>query len=185
MAEKQIRKKSENMSEWYTDAILRADIADYSPVRGSMVSSLTVTPSGSESKMCLTPRSRNSVSRICTFPVYSHESAGTEKACGRVSPELAIVTIGGESNLRNRQRFDLPQRPSCTKCTASGSSRTDLPLSLNQWNNVVRWENGPSFSCDRWSFCVKRRTRPTPLMRRRRKWCSTRFRRTRRWLRTS
>lgn len=145
---KQIRKKSENMSEWYTDVILKAKIADYSPVRGSMV----LRPYG----FAIWERIREELDEKLAklgcqnsyFPLFIPMSL-LEKEKSHVegfSPELAVVTHGGGQELEE----PLVVRPTSETIMYEMYSRwihsyRDLPLCLNQWNNVVRWEKRTQF----------------------------------------
>lgn len=145
---KQIRKKSDNMSEWYTDTILRADVADYSPVRGSMV----LKPYGyaiwERIKEELDAKLRQLGVQNAYFPLFIPLSL-LEKEKSHVegfSPELAIVTIGGGETLEE----PLVVRPTSETIMYEMYSKwvqsyRDLPLKLNQWNNVVRWEKRTQF----------------------------------------
>lgn len=145
---KQIRKKSDNMSEWYTDAILRADVADYSPVRGSMV----LKPYGyaiwERIKEELDAKLKKLGVQNSYFPLFIPMSL-LEREKSHVegfSPELAIVTIGGGEQLEE----PLVVRPTSETIMYEMYSKwiqsyRDLPLRLNQWNNVVRWEKRTQF----------------------------------------
>jgi prolyl-tRNA synthetase len=145
---KQIRKKSEDMSAWYTDAILRANVADYSPVRGCMV----LKPYG----YALWERIREELDakikklgvQNSYFPMFIPMSLlEREKAHVKgFAPELAVVTHGGGEKLEE----PLVVRPTSETIMYEMYSKwiqsyRDLPLRLNQWNNVVRWEKRTQF----------------------------------------
>lgn len=145
---KQIRQKSENMSEWYTDVILRANLADYSPVRGSMV----LKPYGfaiwEQIKADLDAKLKKLGVQNSYFPLFIPMSL-LEKEKSHVegfAPELAVVTIGGGETLEE----PLVVRPTSETIMYAMYSKwiqsyRDLPLKLNQWNNVVRWEKRTQF----------------------------------------
>ncbi|MGC9521053.1 MAG: proline--tRNA ligase, partial [Anaerolineae bacterium] len=135
--------QSEDFSKWYTEIVQKADLADYSPVRGCMV----IKPYG----YTVWERVRDELDRRfketghvnAYFPLFIPMSF-LEKETDHVegfSPELAVVTHGGGSELEE----PLVVRP--TSETIIGymyskwiQSYRDLPLLINQWANVVRWE---------------------------------------------
>ncbi len=135
--------RKENYSEWYNQVIQRAELADYAPVRGCMV----VRPHGwalwENIQHSLDTRFKATGHVNAAFPLLIPMSF-LEKEKEHVegfSPELAIVTIGGGEKLEE----PLVVRP--TSETIIGymyskwiKSYRDLPLLINQWGNVVRWE---------------------------------------------
>jgi len=135
--------RSENYSEWYNQLILRAELADYAPVRGCMV----VRPYGwalwENIQQALDKRFKATGHVNAAFPLFIPMSF-LEKEKEHVegfSPELAVVTIGGGEKLEE----PLVVRP--TSETIIGfmyskwiKSYRDLPVLINQWGNVVRWE---------------------------------------------
>ncbi len=143
MAEEKLPSRSENYSEWYNQLILRAELADYAPVRGCMV----VRPYGwslwENMQQALDKRFKETGHTNAAFPLFIPMSF-LEKEKEHVegfSPELAIVTIGGGETLEE----PLVVRP--TSETVIGymyskwiKSYRDLPVLINQWANVVRWE---------------------------------------------
>jgi len=143
MAEEKLVKQSEDYSKWYTQVILRSEMADYSPVRGCMV----VRPYGwslwENIREALDSRFKATGHVNAAFPLFIPMSF-MEKEKEHVegfSPELAVVTHGGGQKLEE----PLVVRP--TSETVIGymyakwiKSYRDLPLLINQWANVVRWE---------------------------------------------
>ena len=135
--------RSENFSEWYNQLILRTEMADYAPVRGCMV----VRPYGwalwENIQSALDKRFKETGHTNAAFPLFIPMSF-LEKEKEHVegfSPELAVVTIGGGEKLEE----PLVVRP--TSETIIGymyskwiKSYRDLPVLINQWGNVVRWE---------------------------------------------
>jgi len=135
--------QNEDFSKWYNEIVQKADLADYSPVRGCMV----IKPYG----YTLWERIRDELDRRfkatghvnAYFPLFIPMSF-LEKEAEHVegfSPELAVVTHGGGEELAE----PLVVRP--TSETIIGymyakwvQSYRDLPLLINQWANVVRWE---------------------------------------------
>lgn len=143
MSEEKLPKQSENFSEWYNQLIQRAELADYAPVRGCMV----VRPYGwalwENIQAALDYRFKKTGHVNAAFPMFIPMSF-LEKEKEHVegfAPELAIVTIGGGQTLEE----PLVVRP--TSETIIGymyskwiKSYRDLPILINQWANVVRWE---------------------------------------------
>jgi prolyl-tRNA synthetase len=135
--------RSENFSEWYNQLVQKAELADYAPVRGCMV----VRPYGwalwENITAALDRRFKETGHVNAAFPLFipmSFLEKEKEHVEG-VSPELAVVTIGGGEKLEE----PLIVRP--TSETIIGymyskwiKSYRDLPVLINQWGNVVRWE---------------------------------------------
>ncbi len=143
MSSEVITSRAEDYSRWYTDVVQRADLADYAPVRGCMI----IKPYGyalwENIQQALDSRFKATGHQNAYFPLFIPESfLNKEKEhVEGFSPELAVVTIGGGEELQER----LVVRP--TSETIIGYSMAkwiqsyrDLPLLLNQWANVVRWE---------------------------------------------
>ena len=143
MAEEKLVSRSEDYSKWYNQVILRSEMADYGPVRGCMV----VRPYGwamwENIREALDKRFKATGHVNAAFPLFIPMSF-MEKEKEHVegfSPELAVVTHGGGQKLEE----PLVVRP--TSETVIGymyakwiKSYRDLPLLINQWANVVRWE---------------------------------------------
>jgi len=143
MADEKLTPRNEDFSEWYNQLVLRAELADYAPVRGCMV----VRPYGwalwENIQQALDRRFKETGHVNAAFPLFIPMSF-LEKEKEHVegfSPELAVVTIGGGEKLEE----PLVVRP--TSETVIGAmyskwiqSYRDLPVLINQWGNVVRWE---------------------------------------------
>jgi len=142
MAEK-LPSRSEDFSDWYNRVILRADLADYSPVRGCQV----IKPYGyalwENIREGLDRRFKATGHVNAYFPLFIPMSFIQKEAqhIAGFAPELAVVTHGGGKRLEE----PLAVRP--TSETIIGymyarwiRSYRDLPLLINQWCNVVRWE---------------------------------------------
>jgi prolyl-tRNA synthetase len=160
--------QSEDFSRWYTDVVQKADLADYSPVRGCMI----IKPYGYELwegvKGGLDRRFKATGHQNAYFPLFIPESFLKKEAehVEGFSPELAVVTIGGGKVLEE----PLVVRP--TSETIIGwafqkwiQSHRDLPMLINQWANVVRWNCAHACSCARWNSCGRKAIPPTPPMR--------------------
>ena len=142
-------KKGEDFDEWYTQMILKSEVADYSPVSGCVV----YRPSGYaiwENIQKETDRLFKEAGIQNTyFPVFIPERLLKKEAehVEGFAPEVAWVTEAGGSKVEER----LAVRPTSESLMYEVVSRwirswRDLPLRLNQWNNVVRWETkNPAF----------------------------------------
>ena len=143
MASEKLTPKSKNFSDWYNQLVLKAELADYAPVRGCMV----VRPYGwalwENIQKGLDRRYKETGHENAAFPLLIPQSflAKEKEHVEGFSPELAVVTIGGGEKLEE----PLIVRP--TSETIIGymyskwiKSYRDLPVLINQWGNVVRWE---------------------------------------------
>ncbi|MFZ5376623.1 MAG: proline--tRNA ligase [Patescibacteria group bacterium] len=148
MAKQNLTPKSENMSEWYTQAIQQAELADYSPVKGCMV----MRPRGyaiwENIHAVFDPMLKKLGVENAYFPLFVPMSLLDREAkhVEGFAPELAVVTHGGGSELEDK----LVVRPTSETIMYEMYSKwvhshRDLPLCLNQWNNVVRWEKRTYF----------------------------------------
>ncbi|MEA3459376.1 MAG: proline--tRNA ligase, partial [Chloroflexota bacterium] len=138
-----ITPRSEDFSRWYTDIVQKAELADYAPVKGCMV----IRPYGyalwENIKEALDRRFKATGHVNAYFPLFipmSFLQKEAEHVAG-FSPELAVVTHGGGKKLEE----PLAVRP--TSETVIGHmyakwvrSYRDLPILINQWCNIVRWE---------------------------------------------
>ena len=140
---KNIKPRNEDYSEWYLNVIAAAQLADYAPVRGCMV----IRPTGYaiwESMQKELDRRFKELGHVnAYFPLFIPESFLRKEAehVEGFAPECAVVTHGGGEKLEE----PLVVRP--TSETIIGHmyadwihSWRDLPVLINQWANVVRWE---------------------------------------------
>ena len=134
---------SEDFNEWYTDIIQQAQLADYSPVKGSMV----IRPYGysiwESVQEYLDKRFKETGHQNAYFPLFIPNSFIQKEAehVEGFSPELATVTHAGGKELEE----PLVVRPTSETIINHMfskwiSSHRDLPMLINQWANVVRWE---------------------------------------------
>ncbi len=143
MSDEKLTTRAENYSEWYNQVVLRAEMADYAPVRGCMI----IRPYGwalwENIQQALDKRFKATGHVNAAFPLFIPMSFMEREAhhVAGFSPELAVVTHGGGEKLEE----PLAVRP--TSETIIGysfakwiKSYRDLPLLINQWANVVRWE---------------------------------------------
>ncbi len=146
MSDEKITPRSQDFSAWYNEVVQRAELADYAPVRGCMV----IRPFGyalwENLQRELDRRFKATGHKNAYFPLFIPLSFIQKEAehIEGFSPELAVVTHGGGEKLEE----PLVVRP--TSETVIGHmfkrwirSYRDLPLLINQWANVVRWELRP------------------------------------------
>lgn len=141
--EKGITSRSEDFSQWYNDVVMRAELADYSPVKGCMV----IRPYGyaiwENIQRQLDKRIKDSGHENAYFPLFIPESFLSKEAdhVEGFAPECAVVTHGGgkklEENLYVRPTSETIMYAMYSKWIRSWR---DLPILINQWGNVVRWE---------------------------------------------
>lgn len=138
-----IASRSDDFPQWYTDVILKTDMVDYSIVKGCMV----IKPYGYgvweliQNEMDMRFKETGHVNAY--FPLLIPESLLKKEAehVEGFAPEVAWVTHGGDEELTER----LCIRPTsetiiCSMYSKWIQSYRDLPLLINQWANVVRWE---------------------------------------------
>ena len=138
-----ITKRNDDYSRWYTDVVIQCKMADYSPVKGCMV----IRPNGyavwEKMQRQLDDMFKETGHVNAYFPLFIPESF-MEKEAEHVegfSPECAVVTHGGGQKLEE----NLYIRPTSETIIWSMykkwiMSYRDLPILINQWANVVRWE---------------------------------------------
>ena len=150
-----ITKQSENFSKWYTDVILDTDLADYGPVKGTMV----VKPYG----FALWTNIRDSLNKMIEdtghenayFPLFIPKSflekeakhvEGFAKECAVVTHSKLIAEDGSlQVDPASKLEEEIIVRPTSETIIWHMfkkwiTSYRDLPLKVNQWANVVRWE---------------------------------------------
>jgi len=135
-----------DFAQWYQDIIYAAELADHSPVRGSFV----IRPYGYAIWELMQRRIDDRIKATghhnASFPLFIPESFLTKEAehVEGFAPELAIVTHAGGKELEER----LVVRPTSETIIHYMFAKwikswRDLPLKINQWSNVVRWEMRP------------------------------------------
>ncbi len=143
MASQAVTPQSVDFSKWYNEIVYKADLADQSPVRGCII----IKPYGYELwegiKGALDFRFKETGHQNAYFPLFIPESYLKREAehVEGFSPELAVVTIAGGKVLEE----PLVVRPTSETIIGEAFSQwiesyRDLPLLINQWANVVRWE---------------------------------------------
>jgi prolyl-tRNA synthetase len=143
MAEEKLPTRAENFAEWYNQLVLKAELADYAPVRGCMV----VRPYGwalwENITAALDKRFKETGHVNAQFPTlipmsfFEKEKAHVEG----FAPELAVVTHGGGEKLEE----PLAVRPTSETIIGHMYSKwikswRDLPVLINVWGSVLRWE---------------------------------------------
>ncbi|HUO52223.1 MAG TPA: proline--tRNA ligase [Gemmatimonadaceae bacterium] len=141
--DKKLPTRAEDFSAWYNEVVLRAELADYSPVRGCMV----IRPDGygiwERIQRGLDDMFKATGHRNAYFPLLIPQSFLSKEAehVEGFAPETAVVTHGGGKALEE----PLVIRPTSETIIYAMfakwvQSYRDLPLLINQWANVVRWE---------------------------------------------
>ncbi len=141
--EKKVTPRSEDFAAWYNDICLRAELADYSPVRGCIV----FRPDGfaiwEAIRDELDKRIKKTGARNAYFPLFIPQSFLQKEAqhVEGFAPELAVVTHGGGKELEEPLIVRPTSETIINHMFAQWiRSHRDLPMMLNQWCNVVRWE---------------------------------------------
>ncbi|RYX99015.1 proline--tRNA ligase, partial [bacterium] len=138
--------QSEDYSKWYTDVVQKAELADYGPIKGTMV----MRPYGyaiwENIQKILDQKFKETGHENAYFPMFIPMSYLQKEAqhVEGFAPELAIVTHAGGKELEE----PMVVRPTSETIINSMFSKwvkshRDLPLLINQWANVVRWEMRP------------------------------------------
>jgi len=140
---KEITSKEKNFPQWYVDVVRKAELADYTTIKGCMV----IRPYGyglwENMQAGLDRRIKETGHKNAYFPLFIPESLLKKEAehVEGFAPEVAWVTHGGSQKLEER----LAVRPTseaviCSLYSKWVKSWRDLPILLNQWVNIVRWE---------------------------------------------
>jgi prolyl-tRNA synthetase len=141
--EQGITPRAQDFSAWYNDAVMRAELADYSPVRGCMV----IRPNGYAiwelMQQALDGMFKATGHRNAYFPLFIPQSFLAKEAehVEGFAPEVAVVTRAGGKELEE----PLVVRPTSETIIYDSFAKwihsyRDLPLLINQWANIVRWE---------------------------------------------
>jgi prolyl-tRNA synthetase len=136
-------KKSEDFSEWYTQVLKKAELIEYSPVSGCMVIRPYSYAIWETAQAFIDRQIKKLGVKNAYFPLFIPESLlkKEQEHVEGFTPEVAWVTHAGESELPER----LAIRPTSETIMYDSYSKwirshKDLPLKINQWCNVVRWE---------------------------------------------
>jgi prolyl-tRNA synthetase len=140
---RQITPKSEDFSRWYVEIVRKTEMADYAPMKGMMV----IRPYGyaiwENIQQLMDRRIKDSGHENAYFPLFIPESFLKKEMehLEGFAPEVAWVTHGGQEELEER----LAIRPTSEAIIGSMYAKwiqswRDLPVLINQWANIVRWE---------------------------------------------
>ena len=136
-------KKNEDFSEWYTEVILKSGLADYAPIKGCMIIREDAIAMWEKIQEVLNKKIKATGHRNVYFPMFIPEGFLKKEAehFAGFTPEVAWVTQGGDTPLEER----LAVRPTSETIMYATFSKwirswRDLPLKINQWCNIVRWE---------------------------------------------
>ena len=140
---KEITSKEKNFSQWYIDVVRKAELADYTSIKGCMV----IRPYGyglwENMQQGLDKRIKKTGHKNAYFPLFIPENLLKKEAehVEGFAPEVAWVTQGGSQKLEERMAV----RPTseaiiCSLYSKWVKSYRDLPILINQWANIVRWE---------------------------------------------
>ena len=139
----EITPRSQDFSQWYLDVVRRAELADYTKVKGCMA----IRPYGYAIweliQQALDQRIKATGHVNAYFPLFIPESLLTREAehVEGFAPQVAYVTHGGGEELEER----LVVRPTSEAIIGTMYAKwiqswRDLPVLINQWANIVRWE---------------------------------------------
>ena len=143
MNEKKITKRSTDFSQWYLDVVSAAELAEYGAVKGTMV----IRPYGYTiweiSQKILDQKFKETGVENAYFPIFIPERLLNKEKnhIEGFSPEVAVVTYAGGKELDEK----IVVRPTSETIIYESYSKwvhsyKDLPILINQWANVVRWE---------------------------------------------
>ena len=136
-------KKNQDFSEWYVEVVLKAGLADYAPVKGCMIIREDAYAVWEKIQEILNKKIKATGHKNMYFPMFIPESLLTKEGehFAGFTPEVAWITQGGDTPLEER----LAVRPTSETIIYATFSKwirswRDLPVKINQWCNIVRWE---------------------------------------------
>ncbi|MDR0318614.1 MAG: proline--tRNA ligase [Nitrososphaerota archaeon] len=136
-------KKNTDFSEWYVEVVLKAELADYAPVKGCMIIRPDAYAVWEKIQEVVNQKIKAAGHRNTYFPMFIPEAFLKREAehFEGFTPEVAWITQGGNTPLEEK----LAVRPTSETIMYSMYAKwirswRDLPLKLNQWCNIVRWE---------------------------------------------
>ncbi|MEK7617352.1 MAG: proline--tRNA ligase [Patescibacteria group bacterium] len=145
---KSITKKSKDISGWYNDVVERAQLVEHGPVKGTMIWKPRGFALWEEIQKNLDVKIKDLGAKAVYFPLFIPESflKKEKEHIKGFSPQLAVVTHAGGEKLKE----PIVVRPTSETVMYEAFSRwiqswRDLPLIINQWANVVRWEMRPYY----------------------------------------
>ena len=136
-------KKNEDFSEWYVQVVLKAGLADYAPVKGCMIIREDAYAVWEKIQEILNQKIKATGHRNVYFPMFIPEAFLKKEAehFAGFTPEVAWITMGGDTPLEEK----LAVRPTSETIMYDTFNKwvrswRDLPIKINQWCNIVRWE---------------------------------------------
>jgi prolyl-tRNA synthetase len=136
-------KKNVDFSEWYVEVVLKAELADYAPVKGCMIIRPDAYAVWEKIQAVINQKIKATGHRNTYFPMFIPEAFLKKEAehFEGFTPEVAWITQGGDTPLDEK----LAVRPTSETIMYAMFSKwirswRDLPLKINQWCNIVRWE---------------------------------------------
>ncbi|MCW4006501.1 MAG: proline--tRNA ligase [Candidatus Bathyarchaeota archaeon] len=136
-------RKGEDFSEWYTQVVLRSGLADYAPVKGCMIIREDAYAMWEKIQDVINRKIKATGHKNVYFPMFIPEGFLKQESehFEGFTPEVAWITQGGSTPLEEK----LAVRPTSETIMYDAFSKwirswRDLPLKLNQWCNIVRWE---------------------------------------------
>jgi prolyl-tRNA synthetase len=136
-------RKSVDFSEWYVEAILKSGLADYSPVKGCIIIREDAYAIWEKIQEILNRKIKATGHRNVYFPMFIPEGLLKKEAdhFAGFTPEVAWITQGGDTPLEEKLAIR-PTSETIMYATFAKWIRSwrDLPIKINQWCNIVRWE---------------------------------------------
>jgi prolyl-tRNA synthetase len=136
-------KKNEDFSEWYVQVVQKAELADYAPVKGCMIIRPDAYAIWEKIQEILNKKIKATGHRNVYFPMFIPEGFLKKEAehFAGFTPEVAWITQGGDTPLEEK----LAVRPTSETIMYDTFNKwvrswRDLPIKINQWCNIVRWE---------------------------------------------
>jgi len=136
-------KKNTDFSEWYVEVVLKAELADYAPVKGCMIIRPDAYTVWEKIQEVVNQKIKATGHKNTYFPMFIPEAFLKKEAehFEGFTPEVAWITQGGNTLLEEK----LAVRPTSETIMYSMYAKwirswRDLPLKINQWCNIVRWE---------------------------------------------
>ena len=136
-------KKNQDFSEWYVQVVQKAGLADYAPVKGCMIIREDAYAVWEKIQEILNKKIKATGVRNVYFPMFIPEAFLKKEAehFAGFTPEVAWITMGGDTPLEER----LAVRPTSETIMYDTFNKwvrswRDLPIKINQWCNIVRWE---------------------------------------------
>ncbi len=136
-------KKDQDFSEWYVEVVLKAGLADYAPVKGCMIIREDAYAVWEKIQEIFNKKIKATGHRNVYFPMFIPESLLKKEAehFSGFTPEVAWINRGGDTDLEEK----LAVRPTSETIMYATFSKwirswRDLPIKINQWCNIVRWE---------------------------------------------